>query len=124
MTYNQLKLPWMIAHRIEWLVVYEIAIARAEPKLAPYFALPRERPFICFVLGGGAPQQPIDDARFSARRGRTNAFAVENGQHAMRSCSARAAGSQHPVYTGRYDQRLQGVRGRRILRALVARALR
>ncbi len=28
------------------------------------------------------------------------------------------------VYTGRYDQRPQGVRGRRILRALVARALR
>src|SRR5216683_5745284 len=83
MTYNQLKLPWMIAHRIEWLVVYEIAIARAEPKLAPYFALPRERPFICFVLGGGAPQQPIDDARFSARRGRTNAFAVENGQRSI-----------------------------------------
>ena len=32
------KIPWMIAHRIEWLVVYEVAIARAEPKLAPYLA--------------------------------------------------------------------------------------
>jgi len=28
----------MIAQRIEWLVVYEMAIARAVPKLAPYFA--------------------------------------------------------------------------------------
>jgi hypothetical protein len=26
------------AQRIEWLFVYEIAIASAEPKLAPYFA--------------------------------------------------------------------------------------
>ena len=36
MTYTQLKIPSMIAHRIEWLVVYEIAIASADPKLAPY----------------------------------------------------------------------------------------
>src|ERR1700676_2241786 len=43
MTYSQLKTPWMIAHRIDWLVMYEIVIAKAVPKLAPYLLLPLGR---------------------------------------------------------------------------------
>jgi hypothetical protein len=31
-------MPWTIAQSIEWLAVYDIAMARAEPKLTPYFA--------------------------------------------------------------------------------------
>ena len=54
----------MIAHRIEWLVVYEIAIARAEPKLAPYLAPSTRtlyaRPFICLLRAKFA-EQPILD---------------------------------------------------------------
>jgi hypothetical protein len=44
---------WIIP-RIEWLVVYEIAVARAEPKLTPYLAPSTRtlyaRPFICILL--------------------------------------------------------------------------
>jgi hypothetical protein len=36
MTYSQPKTPSMIAQSIEWLVVYDIATARALPKLTPY----------------------------------------------------------------------------------------
>src|ERR1700676_5584632 len=57
--------PWMIAHRIEWLVVYEIAIARAEPKLAPYLAPSTRtlyaRPFICLLQVKFA-ERPILDS--------------------------------------------------------------
>jgi hypothetical protein len=44
----------MIAHRIEWLVVYEIAIANAEPKLTHILRLQLGH-YILLIRSSGFP---------------------------------------------------------------------